>query len=98
MEKSGFQKNFDFSRSLPPVSRAPASELVLQRGGLASKIAFQGGNLESKVVYRRVVVDFENRKNIFGSILDLDIFGQSHSSSHCRGDRDQACLPTDSAL
>ena len=47
---------------VPPVSRAPASELVLQRGSLASKIAFQGGNLESKFVYRRVVADFENRK------------------------------------
>ena len=46
------------SRYVPPVivSRAPASELVLQRGGLASKIAFQRGNLESKIVYRRVVV------------------------------------------
>ena len=33
------------SRYVPPVSTAPASELVLQRGGLASKIAFQGGNL-----------------------------------------------------
>ena len=32
-------------------------------------------------------------ENIF---LDLEIFGQSHSSSHCRGD--QACLPTDSDL
>ena len=31
------------SRYVPPVSRAPASELVLQRGGLASEIAFQGG-------------------------------------------------------
>ena len=67
-------KNFDLenfcpshSRYVPPVSRAPASELVLQRGGLASKIAFQGGNLESKFVYRRVVADFENRKNIFSS-------------------------------
>ena len=55
------------TRYVPPVSRAPASELVLQRGGLASEIAFQGGNLESKIVYRRVVADFENRKNIFGS-------------------------------
>ena len=67
-------KNFDLkifgpihSRYVPPVSRAPASELVLQRGGLTSEIAFQGGNLESKIVYRKVVADFENRKNIFGS-------------------------------
>ena len=69
-------KNFDLenfrseslhSRYVPPVSRTPASELVLQRGGLASKIAFQGGNLETKIVYRRVVADFETEKNIFGS-------------------------------
>ena len=45
--------------------RAPAFELMLQRGGLPSEIAFQGGNLESKIVYRRVFADFENRKNIF---------------------------------
>ena len=49
------------------VGRAPASELVLQRGGLPSEIAFSGGNLESKIVYRRVVANFENLKNIFGS-------------------------------
>ena len=67
-------KNLDFeifgpihSRYVPPVSRAPASELVLQRGGLPSEIAFSGGNFESKFVYRRVVADFENRKNIFSS-------------------------------
>ena len=34
--------------------RAPASELVLQRGGLPPEIAFKGGNLESKIVHRRV--------------------------------------------
>ena len=55
------------SRYVPPVSRAPASELVLQRGGLPSEIAFSGGNLESKFVFRRVVANFENQKNIFGS-------------------------------
>ena len=32
--------------------RAPASELVLQRGSLPSEIALQGGNIESKMVYR----------------------------------------------
>ena len=63
-----FRKTPSHSRYVPlvVVSRAPASELVLQRGDLASEIAFQGGNLESKIVYRRVVADFENRKNIFG--------------------------------
>ena len=39
--------------------RAPASELVLLRGGLSSEIALQGGSLESKIVYRRVGADFE---------------------------------------
>ena len=34
--------------------RAPASELVLQRGSLPSEIALQGGNIESKMVYRGV--------------------------------------------
>ena len=42
----------------------------------------------------------KRRENLFlGNILkilDLEILGLSHSSSHCRGD--QACLPTDSAL
>ena len=47
--------------------RAPASELVLLRGGLPSKIALQGGSLESKIVYRGVGADFKNRKNMFGS-------------------------------
>ena len=40
--------------------RAPASELVLIRGGLPSDIALQGGILESKIVYRGVGADFEN--------------------------------------
>ena len=31
-----------FSIRIPPVSRAPASELVLQRGGLPSEIALPG--------------------------------------------------------
>ena len=30
------------SRDVPPVSRAPASELLLQRGGLPSEIALPG--------------------------------------------------------
>ena len=65
-EISGVQKklfgpsNF---RYVPSVSRALASELVLQRGGLPSEIALPGGNLESKIVYRGVGADFENRKS-----------------------------------
>ena len=70
-------KNFDLenfrstghSRYVPPVSRAPASELELQRGGLPSEIAFSGGNLESKIVYRRVVANFENQKKYFRLIM-----------------------------
>ena len=46
--------------------RAPASELVLQRGSLPSEIALQGGNVESKMVYRGVSADLEKPKNIFG--------------------------------
>ena len=46
--------------------RAPASELVLQRGSLPSEIALQGGNIESKMVYRGVSADYEKPKNIFG--------------------------------
>ena len=47
--------------------RAPASELVLQRGSLPSEIALQGGiNIESKMVYRGVSADLEKPKNIFG--------------------------------
>ena len=42
--------------------RAPASELVLQRGSLPSEIALQGGSLESKMVYRGVGADFEKPK------------------------------------
>ena len=36
------------ARYVPPVSRAPASKLVLQRGGLPSEIALQGGPLSPK--------------------------------------------------
>ena len=46
--------------------RAPASELVLQKGSLPSEIALQGGNIESKTVYRGVSADLEKPKNIFG--------------------------------
>ena len=67
--ESGFQKtitNFDleniWSESFsirPSKGRAPASELVLLRGGLPSEIALQGVSLESKIVYRGVGADFE---------------------------------------
>ena len=43
--------------------RAPASELVLQRGSLSSEIALQGGSLESKMVYLGVGADLENPAN-----------------------------------
>ena len=46
--------------------RAPACELVLQRGSLPSEIALQGGNIESKMVYRGVSADLEKPKIIFG--------------------------------
>ena len=53
MEKSGFQKILEKivtekifgpsrSRDVPPVSEAPASELVLQRGGLPSEVTLPG--------------------------------------------------------
>ena len=53
MDKNGFQKNFEkfltenifgpsHSRYVIPVSRSPASELVLQRIGLPSEIALPG--------------------------------------------------------
>ena len=42
--------------------RAPASELVLQRGSLPSEIALQGGNIESKMVYRWVGAECGLRK------------------------------------
>ena len=49
--------------------RAPASELVLQRGSLPSEIALQGGSLESKMVYRGVGADFEKPKKYFRLIM-----------------------------
>ena len=82
MEKSGFQKNFEkndlenflsesFSIRTSGTSegRAPASELVLQRGSLPSEIALQGGSLESKMVYRGVGADFEKPKKYFRLIM-----------------------------
>ena len=47
--------------------RAPASELVLLRGGLPSETALQGESLESKVVYRGVGADFKKTKNTFSA-------------------------------
>ena len=49
--------------------RAPASELVLQRGSLPSEIALQGGSLESKMVYRGVGADFKKPKKYFRLIM-----------------------------
>ena len=49
--------------------RAPASELVLQRGNLPFEIALQGGSLESKMVYRGVGADFEKPKKYFRLIV-----------------------------
>ena len=49
--------------------RAPASELVLQRGSLPSEIALKGGSLESKMVYRGVGADFEKPKKYFRLIM-----------------------------
>ena len=72
VEKSGFQKNFEKKFRSESFSirtsegRAPASELVLQRGSLPSEIALQRRNIESKMVYRGVSADFEKPKNIFG--------------------------------
>ena len=42
--------------------RAPASELVLQRGSLPSEIALQRKRLESKMVYRWVGAECGLRK------------------------------------
>ena len=80
MEKSGFQKNFEKIIDLENFrsesfsirtseGRAPASEIVLQRGSLPSEIALQGGSLESKMVYRGVGADFEKPKKYFRLIM-----------------------------
>ena len=78
VDKSGFQKenfwkkidleNFRSESFSIRTSegRAPAFELVLQRGSLPSEIALQPGNIESKMVYRGVSADLEKPKNIFG--------------------------------
>ena len=66
VEKSGFQKNFE-KNDLE--GRAPASELLLQRGSLPSQIALQGGSLQSKMVYRGVGADFEKPKKYFRLIM-----------------------------
>ena len=44
------------------MGRAPASELVLLRGGLPSEIALQGKSLDSKIVYQRLGADYEKPK------------------------------------
>ena len=79
MEKIGFQKNHEkmlsghfWSESFSihtSKGRAPASELVLLRGGLPSEIALQGVSLESKIVYhhRGVGADFQKPNKIFSA-------------------------------
>ena len=54
------------SRYVPPVSRAPASELVLQRGGMPSEIALPGKAWSPKLCIEGWVLTLKNRKNIFG--------------------------------
>ena len=60
VEKSGFQKNLEKiltlkifgpsrSRDVPPVSGAPASELVLQREDLPSEITLPGETSSPKL-------------------------------------------------
>ena len=77
MEKSGFQKNFEkivtknifgpsHSQYLPPVSSAPASELVLQREGLLSEIALPGEASSPKLCIEGWVRTLKNQTNIFG--------------------------------
>ena len=50
-------------------SRAPSSEIVLQRRSLPSEIALQGGSLEFKIVYRGGA-DFEKPKKYFRLIMN----------------------------
>ena len=55
-----FSKNYEKFDSIRTCKgRAPASELVLLRGGLSKEIALQGRSLESKIVLRGVGADFE---------------------------------------
>ena len=46
------------SRYVPPVSRAPASELVLQRGGLPSEKAFTFFNIFTWNFQNRCRIEF----------------------------------------
>ena len=66
VEKIGYQKNFEkittHSRYVPPVSRAPASELVLQRGGLPSEIALPGEAKSPKLCIERWVRTLKSKK------------------------------------
>ena len=73
--------------------RAPASELVLQRGILPSEIALQGGSLESKMVYRGVGADFEKPKKYFRLIMKKiylenckPLYTNKKKSSYCMQD------------
>ena len=77
MEKNGFQKNFEnvfgptHSRYVPPVSRAPASELVLQRGGLPSEIELPGGAKSPKLCIEGWVRTLKSKK-IFSANSEQD--------------------------
>ena len=55
------------SRYVPPVSRAPASELVLQRGVLPSEIALPGETSSPKLCIEGWVPTLKNKKNIFSA-------------------------------
>ena len=50
------------SRYVPPVSRAPASELVLQRGTLPSEIALPGEASSPKLCIEGWVQTLKNQK------------------------------------
>ena len=50
------------SRYVPPVSKAPASELVLQRGGLPSEIALPGEASSPKLCIKGWVPTLKNKK------------------------------------
>ena len=76
-EKWFFRKNLEtfsvptHSRYVPPVSRAPASELVLQRGGLPSEIALPGENKSPKLCIEGWVRTLKSKK-IFSANNEQD--------------------------
>ena len=68
VRNSNFRKFFGPSRSrdVPPVSRAPTSEIVLQRGGLPSEITLPGETSSPELCIEEYVRTSKNQKNIFG--------------------------------